>query len=273
MKHVVCFSGGHSSALVAIEVVRRYGSANVVLLNHDIAPHTETADIKRFKAEIADYLGIPVTYANHADFPHVDQFDVTVRARAFKVQNGQELCTSRLKTQPFMRWLTNLAPDKDCVIYYGFDASEPHRIQRRSSALALDGYRSAFPLAHWKRTIQSTHEIGIKPPLIYDLFKHANCIGCLKAGKQHWYIVYLHRPDIFKRGIWAEDIIGHSIHKDAYLDELEPLFARMKAAGIATTEHEDGRTFWARARRRLNNVSQLDLFDLDTETKPCECVF
>lgn len=273
MKHVVCFSGGHSSALVAVEVVRRYGTADVVLLNHDIAPHAETADIKRFKAEVAARLGLPVTYANHPDFPNVDQFDVTVRARAFKVRNGQELCTHRLKTQPFMRWLADNISGKDCIIYYGFDANEGHRIQRRSSALALEGYRTAFPLAHWERTIQSTHEIGVRPPLIYDLFKHANCIGCLKAGKQHWYIVYLHRPDMFERGKWAEEIIGHSIHKDAYLDELEPLFAQMKAAGITTTEHEDGRTFWARARRALNSKTQLDLFDLDDDAKPCECVF
>lgn len=31
-KHIVCYSGGHSSALVAIEVVRKYGKENVVLL-------------------------------------------------------------------------------------------------------------------------------------------------------------------------------------------------------------------------------------------------
>lgn len=38
MKHIVCFSKGHSSALVAIEVVRRFGKENVILLNHDINP-------------------------------------------------------------------------------------------------------------------------------------------------------------------------------------------------------------------------------------------
>lgn len=38
MKHIVCFSGGHSSALAAIETVRRYGQEGVVLLNHDISP-------------------------------------------------------------------------------------------------------------------------------------------------------------------------------------------------------------------------------------------
>lgn len=35
-KAIVCFSGGHSSALVAIEAVRKYGKNNVILLNHNI---------------------------------------------------------------------------------------------------------------------------------------------------------------------------------------------------------------------------------------------
>lgn len=138
MDRIVCYSGGHSSALVAIEVVRRYGKDGVVLLNHDIPTHTEDADIKRFKAEVADYIGLPITYASHPD-PQADQFDVCVQAQAFKVGNGQELCTNRLKTTPFMKYLAESHSSKDCVIYYGFDANEKKRIQRRSSFLgALD---------------------------------------------------------------------------------------------------------------------------------------
>ena len=38
MTHIVCFSGGESSAIVAIEVVRKFGKENVVLFpSHDIA--------------------------------------------------------------------------------------------------------------------------------------------------------------------------------------------------------------------------------------------
>lgn len=48
MKHLVCYSGGHSSALVAIEVVRKFGKENVILLNHDIKSTSEGEDIKRF---------------------------------------------------------------------------------------------------------------------------------------------------------------------------------------------------------------------------------
>ena len=71
-RFVVCFSGGHSSALVAVEVVRRYGREGVVLLNHDINPRVEDADVKRFKREMSEALGLPITQANH---PRWEEWD------------------------------------------------------------------------------------------------------------------------------------------------------------------------------------------------------
>jgi hypothetical protein len=268
-KHIVCYSGGHSSALVAIEVVRKFGKENTILLNHDINQRVEEADIKRFKKEVADYLGMEITYANHPDWASKDQFDVVIDAKAFKVGNGTALCTHRLKTQPFEKYLEANHPEKDVVIYYGFDMEEPHRIQRRSQILGVQGYKTDYPLALWEdRTIYSTKEIGIDPPNSYNTFKHANCTGCLKAGKQHWYLVYLHRPDLWEKAKLAEETIGYSILKEGELEDLEQLFAQMKEMGITTTEHEDGRTFWARVRKQYKLMIQSD-----PDTKPCECVF
>ncbi len=267
MKHVVCYSGGHSSALVAIEVVRKYGKDDVVLLNHDITGYVEGQDIKRFKEEVADYLGMKITYANHEKWAEVDQFTVCIDAKAFRTRSVPAICTSRLKTEPFQRWLSVNAPPGAATIYYGFDANEQVRIQRRVGVLSSMGYNSDYPLAMWERTIRSTLEIGIKPPNTYESFKHANCTGCLKAGKQHWYIVYLQRPDIFERAKMSEEVIGHSILKEAYLSEIEEDFAKMKQLGIETTEHEDGRTFFARVRKIYKEV------EADDDQKPCECVF
>jgi len=199
MKHVVCYSGGHSSALVAIEVARSVPLEHVILVNHDMHFSVEDADVKRFKREVAEYLALPITYVNYKN-ASMDQFDVTVAAKAFKVDSGPELCTARLKTEPFMAWLRSNFEASDVVIYYGFDAKELARIQRRSSILGGMGYRTAYPLFSGPRTIFSTDEIGIKPPLGYSQFKHANCVGCLKAGWQHWYIVYCTRPDIWLKG-------------------------------------------------------------------------
>lgn len=269
-KHIVCYSGGHSSALVAIEVSRRFGEEDTILLNHDIHPSVESADIKRFKGEVSEYLNIPITYENHPEWDSKDQFDVVMDARAFKVGNGTSLCTNRLKTKPFEKFLDEHYPQKDCIIYYGFDRNEMVRIQRRVGVLGNKGYKSDYPLALWPdngRTIWSTKEIGISPPNTYNVFKHANCIGCLKAGKQHWYIVFLTRPDIWNKAKMAEDTIGYTILKGQSLAELETVFTKMRCSGVTTTEHEKGVTFFARIKKDYPEVF------MDGDEKPCECVF
>ena len=77
LKYIVCYSGGHSSALVALEAVRKYGD-KVVLLNHDISPSVEHIDVKRFKEEVASYLGLKITYANMTGWEEKDQFDICI---------------------------------------------------------------------------------------------------------------------------------------------------------------------------------------------------
>jgi len=196
MKYIVCFSGGHSSAIAAIETVRQHGYHNVILLNHDICPRVEHADIKRFKQQVAHYLGLPITYANMEGWKNKDQFDVCMEAGAFSLGiQSMALCTNRLKTEPFERYLAdNFPPNGDCTIVYGFDESELQRIQRRSQILGAKGYKTSFPLATTPRTIWKTENVGILRPVTYELYKHANCIGCLKAGKQHWFCVTCTAP-------------------------------------------------------------------------------
>lgn len=269
-RFVVCFSGGHSSALVAVEAVRRYGTDGVVLLNHDINPRAEDADVKRFKREVAGKLGLPITYASHDRVDEVDQFDVCREARAFKVKSGEELCTHRLKTRPFRRWLAANAPPGTCTLFYGFDANEERRIRRRATIAAGWGYETAYPLAHWPRTIQSTREIGVEPPLGYSVWKHANCVGCLKAGWQHWFAVYATRPDVWAKAKETEDAIGYTIHADAALEEREGQFARMVAAGVEPTERTPSGAFWADARRKVRG---LPVLQEERDERPCECVF
>lgn len=302
MKHIVCYSGGHSSALVAVEVVRKYGKENVILLNHNINPKYEVEDIKRFKREIAEYLGLPITYANYGgiedekDIP--SQFDIAIKMNGFKFHGGRELCTYNLKTKPFYDYLNNNFPEKDCVVYYGFDENELHRVERRKSILNDIEILSDFPLAVWGSkqysslieyftnqgkqfstiamvekyrdtsndviTIENTIEIGIEPPNTYNVWKHANCLGCLKAGKQHWYCVYVHARDIYDEAKETESIIGHSIISEGvWLKDLEKDFEKMLTAGVPANEHIESGKFWKSANKYTKQNMQ-DLF-------PCEC--
>lgn len=282
MKHVVCFSRGHSSAVALVEVARLFGKENTIAVNHNIHESVEDADIKRFGDEVADYVGLPITYANMPGWDTMDQFDTVTKAQAFKVGTGTALCTARMKTEPFAAWLAENFPvtqgeESGCVIYYGFDANEPARIQRRIGALASMGYRSDYPLALWKsRTIRTTREIGIEPPLTYSVFKHGNCKGCLKAGMQHWYVIYCLFPAIWAKAKHAEDVIGHTITKGVYLEELEARFEIMKRKGVPATEHIPFAEFWAGVEKIMPQTrkGQLRMFVPDqSDMKPCECVF
>lgn len=270
MKHIVCFSGGHSSAIAAVETVRKYGAENTILLNHDLCPRTEDADIKRFKEEVSDYLGVPIIYANMPGWHEKDQFDVCVEAKAFKCgAQSSALCTSRLKTAPFHLWLAKNYPAnpqsirEDIALVYGFDANEQHRIQRRIGIMAAKGYRTEYPLTCQSRTIQQIEEIGIKRPSTYDIFNHANCTGCLKAGKQHWFIVYCLYPEIWEKAKRSEDLIGYSILKQGCLASFEKEFARLKSKALPPTEKVKPQKFWSTARKLIQDDSNL----------PCECSF
>ncbi len=279
MKHIVCYSGGHSSALVAIEVCRKYGNENVILVNHECK--TEHEDVERFENQVARYLNIPITYASYKYAATKDQFDICIEKEMFVYANHSRelICTSILKTEPFMKWLSLNFPTidtlfykkADCIVYYGFDANEITRIQRRSSIMAANGYKTAFPLATWERTILSTNEIGIAPPNAYNIFKHANCIGCLKAGWQHWYAVYVLYPNIYDKAELSEEIIGFTIHKSGSLKDKRELFERMVLNGIEPTEKIPSNTWWSLVRKILNDNTANMEEDFDEMKKPCEC--
>jgi hypothetical protein len=276
MKHIVCFSGGHSSALVALEVTKRFGAESVVLLNHDVPK--EDADVKRFKREVASFLGLPVTYANMNGETNVQkipsQFDISRKKGILSFPNTHEaVCTFYLKTEPFYKYLAANFPDKDVVIYYGFDRNETRRINRRAQVLGAMGYKTDFPLAFWEnRSYQSTLDVGISPPLGYSVYKHANCVGCLKAGILHWYVVYCTDIDTYMDAAEMEQEIGFSIHtrmingvnEPAPLMDLIPIFCELKALGIAATEHQSEDKF-ARMVTRFG-LDQNRIF------KPCECL-
>jgi hypothetical protein len=165
-----------------------------------------------------------------------------------------------MKTAPFYSWLKRNGIGKTSTVYYGFSAEETLRIQRRSSAMALLGIPVAFPLAHWPRTIHSISEVGLQKPEHYDTWKHGNCIGCLKAGIQHWYVVYCKHPSIFFKGVKAEEALGHSIIKGYWLVDLIDRFEEMKQKDVPANENIPSTKFHSIARQPLTTINL-----------PCEC--
>ena len=255
MKYVVCYSGGHNSALAAVETVRRFGRENVILLNHNISSKVESIKIKEFKKRVAEYLHLQITFANCENFEEKTPLSLCLEHGRIKFRVGREICTYYLKTKPFYDWLEGNYPvekgsiSEEITLIYGFDSCEVRRIQRRRSFLLGIGYRSMYPLAEWERTIHEIEEIGISRPEVYRASKHANCDGCLKAGKQHWYKIYCCRPDIYEEAKEVEERLGYSIIKNEFLADLELEFERMRLAGIPASENMDSYWFWNYAKK------------------------
>jgi len=269
-KYVICYSGGKSSSECALSVAKRHGSENVILLNHDINGHVEQACTKKLKQDVADYLGIEITYANHKDWSTATPVSVCVDAGAWKVGRGKILCTNRLKTAPFMKWMKENDPKKENVYVYGLDKTELSRVTRRALAMGEMGYKTIFPMLWPENVIVRLEDIGIDPGKIYETFNHSNCTGCLKAGWQHWYIVYCTRKDIWEETKNGEDAIGHSIHWDrgqeVYLEDKEELFEAMRLAGVVPTEKIKFQTFWAQAKKKVK-VYEKEMTDLAEHDK------
>lgn len=269
MKYVICYSGGKSSSECALSVAKRYGAENVILLNHNITSKVEQECTKKLKQDVADYLGLDITYANHKNWEKATPVQVCVDAGAWKVGSGQILCTNRLKTDPFVKWMKENDPKCEYTYVYGFDKNEPTRVNRRSQIMGDMGYKTLFPMLWDESEIVRLEDIGIDAGAIYDKFNHSNCTGCLKAGWQHWYIVYCERPDIWEEAKAGEDEIGYAIHKDAdgpvYLEDKEDMFEKMKTAGVEPTEKIQFQTFWSQAKKAVKDyefqMSQMELFD------------
>jgi hypothetical protein len=177
MKYVVCYSGGASSSECALTIAKKYGAENVILLNHNINGHIEQACTKKLKKDVADYLGLEVTYANHKDWDTATPVSVCIDAGAWKIGNGNILCTNRLKTDPFKKWMLENDPKCENVYVYGFDLNEPSRITRRSQIMGAMGYKTAFPMTWDESDIVRLENIGIDAGAAYKTFNHSNCFS------------------------------------------------------------------------------------------------
>ncbi len=237
--HIVSFSGGIGSALSAVEVVRRFGKDNVILVNSDLSSLVETEDIKLFKKDVAVYLGCKYVSLNEGTT--VDQFDVALNHYSFFEFNTKNsaFCNYDLKIKFFDEWLENQHFD-DFVVYFGFS---PNEEKRRLNSIKYSPYKVDFPLFWKNRTITDLNEIGIKPPKHYELFKHANCVGCLKAGLLHWFVVYVYYPEVFNKAIETETKLKQYLFGRP-LKSYIPEFDLYLKYGIQPNENINPLTFW-----------------------------
>jgi 3'-phosphoadenosine 5'-phosphosulfate sulfotransferase (PAPS reductase)/FAD synthetase len=206
------FSGGITSALACY-----LGKPDKLIFCETGSHHPDTA---RFIKDCEAWLGAPVEILQSKLYS--DHFDVIEKRRFINGPAGA-LCTYELKRRVREDWQRN-NPGHHTYIW-GFDVSEPHRVERIKKT--LPDYDHVFPLIDHgitkQRAVEIVQQHGITLPEMYRLgFHNNNCVGCVKGGMAYWNKIREHFPDVFDRMAKAERDIGRSCLRKHYLDELPP---------------------------------------------------
>lgn len=209
MKHIVQFSGGAASAYVAWLVSQKHGVKNTVLLFHD--PKTEHEDNARFRKQVSDYVGVPITEVSDGR----DLWQLIDDERCLP-SSFIPFCTRILKAEQCEKYIKALTDD--FILYNGLGVNEWRRVQRAIARAASLGRELRCPLvdlritdAEVKRIIREEWRICL--PKAYQTVEHANCIPCFKAGKGHWFRVWKHHRESFDKAVEYEEKIGHTVFK------------------------------------------------------------
>jgi 3'-phosphoadenosine 5'-phosphosulfate sulfotransferase (PAPS reductase)/FAD synthetase len=246
MKHIVGFSGGAASSVVADIVAKKYPDTTILLF-HDTK--TEPKDNDRFRKDISNYINIPIT--NDSDGRNIWQ----VFKDCGYLGNGRNTMCSRILKQE--RSLKFLKANPESILYIGFTIDEWRRAQRTFARYQKHGIKVCFPLIDEKITKdECTHKIkdcwGIKLPKMYKWAQHANCIPCVKGKKAYWGLIYM-----FERKAWDRAVQAEKEHNATIFTE---------AGGLEEELHNCLRLAEKYLRKKTAESDQLSLIEY-----PCEC--
>ncbi len=223
---VVGFSGGVTSAWCAGWALRNYPRDEIVLLWHDTKE--EDPDTYRFLREMSAALGLPLTERSDGRSVTEVMYDENMLAN-----DRVPFCSRILKWQPGDRYVWELVSQgvTEIIKVVGMSQAEWERRQRQvawamSMTTLFCNVSVRFPMVEDQVSKQAAAdwckcEMGVAPSSMYEWADHANCLGCVRAGKGYWLAVREHRPDTFEQRKRLEAEFGHTFIGDASLVQIE----------------------------------------------------
>ena len=193
MKHIICISGGLSSAWVANWAKQNLSENETVFYFNDTK--WEHPDLYRFLKEISVKIGFTITEDSDGRTP-----EEIFRDKKFLGNNRTALCSVHLKAKRLQKYATT-----EDVVYFGIDCG-PHELKRAariSMLYARLGIKTRFPIIETgtKRREMAAWltDINVEMPELYQRgFEHNNCAGgCVRAGIKQWKKLYYEYPEIY----------------------------------------------------------------------------
>jgi hypothetical protein len=192
---VVWFSCGAASAVAAKLTIDRYRETNnILIVNNPIKE--EDPDNIRFKNDIESWIGQEIIEAKNKDYPEASIVDVFEKRKYMSGVSGAP-CTMLLKKEA--RYQFELTHSIDWHVL-GFTVDEMHRHERFVKFERANIIPGLIDAGYTKTMcFDELVMAGIKLPKMYDHYKNANCIGCVKAtSPTYWNLVRSTHPDVFE---------------------------------------------------------------------------
>jgi hypothetical protein len=194
-KHIVSFSGGAASFAAAHLAVESYGKENVLLVFCDTM--IEDPDLYRFIEEGAAALGCELIKLQDGRDPWQ-----VFKDRKCQGNTRMAHCTVELKGKVFAKWLTSTFTPEQCVLHFGFDWTESHRLveaQKNWAPYICSAVLCDPPYYSRQQVFQMVDDYDIELPRLYGLdFAHNNCGGfCVKAGQAHYANLLAKLPEVY----------------------------------------------------------------------------
>ncbi len=262
------FSGGASSAYVAYKMVQQYGKENCILFFTDTL--WEDEDNYRFMEEIAQYIGIDITYRINGRSPEDIFFHM-----GYLGNSRLAKCSEELKVKETVLFTEELREQGyEPILFFGIGPHEKHRavnLKDFYEHFPLEPVETRFPLIEiYKGDVDAKtiieNEWKIKLPNMYHLgFSHANCGGrCVRGGFKHYALLYKVWPERYKEQ-----------------EDMEEKFRNKFNKNVSILKKEKGPYTLKQLRERFviepeyleYLLSGIYIEDEDTQGVPCVCTF
>lgn len=227
---VLSFSGGRTSALMTIELLKDEKYKNAVVIFANTGKENEAT--LKFVHQVSQFLNDRIIWVEYNPDPAIcfnvvtyetasrkgEPFAALIEKRKFCPNRVARFCTQELKIRPMKKYCKKVLQWEHWVNMVGIRYDEPHRYAKTNSVAKFEVFDVEHPLVRWKITKPQVLAYWQKMPFDLQLKEHeGNCDVCFLKGKKKHQTIARETPQKFDWWIAQEQkVSGNFIKRYSY---------------------------------------------------------